>query len=103
MENLSPVALSCSVRLWKANSLQVISNGEVSSCEASLLVLYEHPNYSTKNIMSSYPVFEKKLQQYCGDKNGSEQQNEENQLQQAILAVANYAVLATFLIFAYLI
>lgn len=59
MENLSPVALSCSVRLWKANSLQVISKGEVSSCEASLLVLYEHPNYSTKNIMSSYPVFEK--------------------------------------------
>ena len=59
MGNLSSVALSCSIRLWKENSLQVISKGEVSSCEASLLVLYEHPNYSTKNIMFSYPMFEK--------------------------------------------
>lgn len=59
MGNLSSVALSCSIKLWKAKSLQVISKGEVSSCEASLLVLYEHPNYSTKNIMFSCPIFAK--------------------------------------------
>lgn len=59
MGNLSSVALSCSIRLWKSNSLQVISIGEFSSCEASLLVLYERPNYSTKNITFSYSVFEK--------------------------------------------